>query len=294
MSTVAVVAHRRKQLGDGLTALRAKLADSGVTDPLWYEVEKSKFAPKKVRKALEHGADLVLVWGGDGMVQRCLDVLAGTDVPMGVLPAGTANLFAANLGIPQDLERAVDIGLHGERTRIDVGSVNGEHFGVMAGTGFDALLIRDADRGLKDRFGRAAYVWTGARNLQRSRAQVRVDIDGKHWFEGTAGCVLVGNLGKIIGGIGAFDDARPDDGVLDVGVVRATSALDWGRVLTRMALGRSDRSPLAEITQGHKIDIRLDRKLPYELDGGDRKPTKHLRVAVEPRALVVCLPNVPG
>ena len=287
----AVVAHRHKVLGNGLTALRAALADAGVTDPLWHEVEKSKFAPKKVRKALEEGADLVLVWGGDGMVQRAIDVLAGTDVPMAVLPAGTANLFAANLGIPEDLERAVNIALHGERRRIDVGTVNGEHFGVMAGTGFDALMIRDADRGLKDRFGRAAYVWTGARNLQRSRAQVRVDVDGKRWYEGAAGCVLVGNLGTIIGGIGAFDDARPDDGMLDVGVVKATSVLDWGRVLTRMALDRTDRSPLAEITQGREIDIRLDHKLPYELDGGDRKPAKRLRVAIEPKALVVCVPG---
>ncbi|MPY94576.1 MAG: diacylglycerol kinase family lipid kinase [Acidimicrobiia bacterium] len=291
MTTVAVVAHRRKRLGGGLRVLRAALHDRGVTDPLWYEVDKSKFAPKKVRKALGDGADLVFVWGGDGTVQRSLDMLAGADVAVAVLPAGTANLFAANFGIPEDLESAVEIGLHGERRRIDLGVVNGEHFGVMAGTGFDALMIRDAGRGLKDRLGRAAYVWTGARNLGRSRAVVRIDVDGELWYEGTAGCVLVGNVGRVLGGVSAFDDARPDDGVLDVGVVQATGPLGWGRVLTRMVVGRTERSPLTEVTQGHDVDVRLDRKLPYELDGGDRKPTKRLRVSVDPRALLLCVPR---
>lgn len=291
MTTVAVVAHRRKRLGRGLPALRAALHDRGVTDPIWYEVDKSRFAPKKVRKALKEGADLVFVWGGDGTVQRSLDVLAGTDVAMAVLPAGTANLFASNFGIPADLERAVEIGLHGDRRRIDVGTVNGERFGVMAGTGFDALMIRDADRAMKDRFGRAAYVWAGARNLRRSRAEVTVQVDGETWFEGTAGCVLFGNLGTIIGGLGAFDDARPDDGLLDVGVVRATGPVGWGRVLGRMVVGRVGQSPLAEVTQGRRAQVRLDHKLPYQLDGGDRKPTRALDVEVEPGALLLCVPT---
>ncbi len=294
MTTVAVVAHRRKVLGDGLTALRAVLTDAGVIDPIWYEVDKSKFAPKKVRKALDKGADLVFVWGGDGMVQRTIDVLAGTDVPMAVLPAGTANLFASNFSIPEDMVEAVDIGLHGDRRRIDVGVVNGEHFGVMAGTGFDALMIRDADGELKEKMGRAAYVWTGAKNLHKATTNVKVDVDGERWYEGPAGCVLVGNLGTIMGGIEAFADARPDDGVLDVGVVQATTITGWARVLTRMTLSRSEKTPLASITQGKRIDVRLDHKMPYELDGGDRKPTKRLRLEVEPQALVLCVPAAPS
>ena len=99
MTTVAVIAHTRKQLGGGLTELRDVLRAHGVDAPLWYEVAKSKQAPKQVRKALAAGADLVFVWGGDGMVQRCADVLAGTGAAMAILPAGTANLLATNLGI---------------------------------------------------------------------------------------------------------------------------------------------------------------------------------------------------
>ncbi|GAA3465622.1 diacylglycerol/lipid kinase family protein [Nonomuraea roseola] len=113
--TVAVVAHRKKTLGAGLDRLRTLITEQDVGDLLWFEVPKSKKAPKKVRKALKKGADLVFVWGGDGMVQRCADELATSGVPMAILPAGTANLFANNLGIPIDLEEAVRIGFHGRR-----------------------------------------------------------------------------------------------------------------------------------------------------------------------------------
>ncbi|MFL6181022.1 MAG: diacylglycerol/lipid kinase family protein, partial [Actinomycetes bacterium] len=120
---VAVVAHRKKTLGGGLLELRRTLARYGVTDPLWYEVPKSKKAPKAVRRAVDEGAERVLVWGGDGMVQRALDVLAGSGVPMAVLPAGTGNLFARNLGIPIDLDKAVRVGLGGSVSSVDVGRV---------------------------------------------------------------------------------------------------------------------------------------------------------------------------
>ena len=166
MTTVAVVAHTGKYLGGGLDRLRAVLAHEGVDAPLWYEVPKSKKAPARIREAVDAGADLVFVWGGDGMVQRCIDALPDPAVAVAILPAGTANLLASDLGIPNDIDEAVAIGLHGRRRALDVGVVNGERFVVMAGTGFDARMIRDADSALKDRVGRVAYVWTAARNLR--------------------------------------------------------------------------------------------------------------------------------
>ena len=171
MSTVAVIAHTGKTMGGGLTELRSTLALEGVTDPLWYEIPKSRKAPKRAKLALEEGADLVMVWGGDGTVQRCVDALAGSGVPIAIIPAGTANLFASNLGIPKDIAKAVRIGLHGERRPIDVGRINGERFAVMAGTGLDASMIRDADAGLKDQVGRLAYLVTGARHLKDRRSR---------------------------------------------------------------------------------------------------------------------------
>lgn len=291
MTSVAVIAHSRKQLGGGLSELRAVLGSAGVTDPLWYEVPKSKQAPKRARKALKDGADLVFVWGGDGMVQRCVDALAGKPATLAIIPAGTANLLATNLGIPQDIEAAVQIGLHGARRKLDLGVANGERFAVMAGTGFDALMIRDAGSRMKNRVGRLAYVWTGVKHLRERQLRLHIRVDGKDWFDSKASCALVGNVGKVLGGISVFDDAQPDDGHLDLGVLTAKGLWQWARALGRTAVGQADRSPFMTFTTGRKFDIRLDRKAPYELDGGERKGTQRLRIAVEPGAITVCVPE---
>ena len=110
MTTIAVIAHTGKTLGGGLGELREVLKDAGHPEPLWYEVAKSKEAPKCAREALDKGADLLFVWGGDGTVRRCVDVLADEKgAALAILPAGTANLLAGNLGIPEDLgERGPD------------------------------------------------------------------------------------------------------------------------------------------------------------------------------------------
>jgi YegS/Rv2252/BmrU family lipid kinase len=290
MTCVAVVAHRGKQLGGGLTELREQLIAEGIDAPLWFEVNKSRKAPALVREALEKGADRVIVWGGDGMVQRSVDVLAGTGTAIGIIPAGTANLFATNLGIPRDLGEALQIALHGTARRLDVGVINGERFAVMAGSGFDATMIKDADGGLKDRVGRAAYVWTGAKAAGTSPQRARIRVDGDTWFKGDASCVLVGNVGEVGSGVHAFEDARPDDGLLDVGVVTANGRLQWGRVIAAMLAGRASHSKFVRATRGRAIDVRLDHKAPYELDGGARKSAKRLRVHVEPLAITVCVP----
>jgi YegS/Rv2252/BmrU family lipid kinase len=291
VTAVAVIAHQRKSLGGGLGALRECLAAHGVSDPIWYEVPKSKKAPKRVRRAVDEGADLVFVWGGDGMVQRCVDALAGRDVAVAIVPAGTANLLASNLGIPKDIDEAVRIGLHGARRRLDLGRVNGERFAVMAGAGFDARMIRDADRGMKDRVGRLAYIVTGAKNLRGSRVRTKIRVDGAKWFDDDASCVLVGNVGKILGGIEAFEHARPDDGRLELGVVTAEGLLQWTRALSRTALGNAEKSPFVHTTSAKRIDVTMAKSTPYELDGGDRPSTKRLKIRVETGAIAICVPD---
>jgi diacylglycerol kinase (ATP) len=294
---VAVVAHRRKTLGGGLDELRRRITDQGVDNLIWYEVPKSRKAPKKVKEAVKAGVDLLLVWGGDGMVQRSIDVLArekgGRKIPLAILPAGTGNLLAGNLGIPVDLEKAVELAFHGPRRRIDLGELNGEHFAVMAGIGFDGALIRDADRGMKDRLGKLAYVWTGLRHVNGAAPTAKVMVDGVKWFEDEASCVLVGNVGTITGGIQAFDDAKPDDGWLDVGVATAQGAMQWARALGTMAVGRSDHSPFVRITRARRVDVKLQEKLEYELDGGAREAAKKLTIRVAPSAVTVCAPTQP-
>jgi diacylglycerol kinase (ATP) len=288
---VAVVAHSGKSLGGGLPELRKVLAAEGVGDPPWFEVAKSRKAPKAARRALSQGAEVVFVWGGDGMVQRCIDALAGSDAVLAILPAGTANLLATNLQIPADLASAVQIGLYGERRLLDTGTVNGEHFAVMAGAGFDARMIKAASRGMKDRFGRAAYLITGTRSLSAGRAKAVITVDGKPFFKGRVSCVLVGNVSKVLGGIEVFTGAQPDDGLLELGVVTARNSVDWLRTLGRVALSDADRSPFVTTTRGEKFRIRFDRPFPYELDGGARTYAEKLRVKVRPSSIRICVPE---
>jgi len=288
---IAVIAHTGKQLGGGLDELRRVLHRRGI-EPRWYEVPKSKKAPKRVRRALEDGAELLFVWGGDGMVQRVAHEAAGTGATLAVIPAGTANLLATNLGIPKDLEAAVAIGLDGHRRKLDLGTINGEHFAVMAGAGFDAAMIRDADSGLKDRIGRAAYVWTGARNIRRTAVRARIKVDGDEFFEGDVSCVLAGNVGALFGGVTVFPEAEPDDGSLEVAIVTATNLLEWSRVFLRTARSQPADSPFVRVVPARSVRVRFDRPVPYELDGGDRPPTDRLKIDVEPLAVSVCVPAV--
>ena len=241
MTRIAVVAHAGKTLEGGLPELRRTLARHGVDDPFWVEVPKSRKAPKQVRRALKAGAELIFVWGGDGMVQRCVDAAVGSKARIAVIPAGTANLFATNLGIPGSIEGAVEIGLTGARRKVDVGRVNGEAFAVMAGLGFDARMIADADGGLKDRLGRVAYIVTGAKNLRAKPFDAKIRVDGASWFKGPASCVLLGNVGKLFGGVEVFEDAKPDDGKLELGVVTAEGAVQWLRTMARTAVGSAER-----------------------------------------------------
>lgn len=290
VTKVAVVAHSGKTMGGGLAELREVLVEAGHPSPSWFEVAKSKQAPACARQAVAEGSDLLFVWGGDGTVQRCVDAVAGSDVPLAVIPAGTANLLAGNLGIPQDIAEAVRIGLHGDRRSLDTGTVNGEHFAVMAGAGLDALMITEADAGLKDRMGRAAYLWTGARNLDASPVKATVKVDGRRFHKGTITCVLAGNMGRVLGGVAVFDGSQPDDGLLEIGVVTARTRLEWIRTLTRVVVGTTEKSPFAVTARGTTIKVTFDTPTAYELDGGVRKAVSTMKIKVHPGSVTICVP----
>jgi YegS/Rv2252/BmrU family lipid kinase len=286
---IAVVAHSGKTLGGGLVELRHTFEAEQVTDLSWAEVSKSSKAPGEVRRALRAGADVVFAWGGDGMVQRCVDVLAGSEVDLAIIPAGTANLFATNLGIPKSIPGAVALGLRGQRRRLDLGWFNGERFAVMAGAGFDAAMIKGSG-GLKDRLGRVAYLVSGSENARLKPFQARIKVDGATWYRGKATCLLIGNVGRLFGGIQAFADARPDDGLLELGVVTADGRIEWARTMARTAIGSAADSPFVQLTKARTIDVKLSRKVLYELDGGDRSKVKSFKARIEPGAVNVCVP----
>jgi YegS/Rv2252/BmrU family lipid kinase len=290
VASVAVIAHAEKTFGGGLPELRRVLDAEGVRTPIWHEVPKSKKAPKQVQRALEEGADLLLVWGGDGLVRRCIDAVGDAEVDIAILPAGTSNLFATHFGIPRDVHEAVRIALRGDRRRVDVGRFNGERFATMAGAGFDAAMIRGADT-LKGRFGRAAYVVSGVRNLRSESFGVTLKVDGSPWFDGSATCVLVGNIGDLFGGVDVFPDASVDDGLLDVAVMTAEGPLQVARTVLRTAVGDPQRSPFVRRTKARKLTAKMDRQVRYELDGGDRTKVQKFTVEVEPRAVTVRVPR---
>ena len=290
VSTVAVIAHAEKTFGGGLPELRRVLDAEGVRTPIWHEVPKSKKAPKQVRRAIEEGADLLLVWGGDGLVRRCIDAVGDAKVDIGILPAGTSNLFANHFGIPRDVPEAVRVALRGDRRRIDVGRFNDERFATMAGAGFDAAMIRGADD-RKERLGRAAYIVSGARNMRTESFGAKIKIDGAPWYEGPATCVLVGNIGDLFAGVDVFPDAAVDDGRLDVAVMTAEGPLQVARTVVRTAVGDPQKSPFVRMTKARKLTAKLDRDVLYELDGGDRKKVRKFTVEIEPRAVTIRVPR---
>ena len=225
------------------------------------------------------------------MVQRCIDAVGTEPVVLAILPAGTGNLLAHNLGIPIDLAAG---GRGGAARRAPHDRRRPRQRRAVRGHGGHRARRADDPRcrpALKDRFGRAAYVWTGAKHLQMQPFRARIEVDGTPWFDGKAGCILVGNVGKVLGGVEAFDDVSPEDGLLELGVVTANGVTQWTRALVRTAVGSADRSKFVQTTKATKIRIKLDRKMPYELDGGDEKPVDRLKIRVEPAAVTICVPE---
>ena len=183
------------------------------------------------------------------------------------------------------------IGLHGDRRKLDVGRFNGERFAVMAGAGFDAAMIGQADGTLKDRFGRAAYVWTGSQNLRVKPFKAKIKVDGAPWYAGAASCILFGNVGRLFGGVEVFQDACPDDGRLETrsGQRRRHHRLDaCDRAHGRRSVGAIAARPgdHGEEDQGQAQPQGL-----YEVDGGDRAAVKSFKVRVEPRAITDLRPR---
>lgn len=236
--------------------------------------------------AVEAGATMVVACGGDGTVRACLGPLAGTATALGIVPLGTGNLLASNLNVDPGLRAASGAGRGPDRT-IDLGWVNGEAFSVMAGSGFDALMIRDANDTIKSRFGTVAYVLSGAKNLRADLVHTKVTVDDDVWFDGRTTMVLVGNFGKISGGLEVFPDAEPDDGRLDIAVMSASTLREWASIVWRLLRRREQRFDLARRTQGRRIVVEHDEPRTYQLDGEDREPAERLEFEIEPGAITV-------
>ena len=229
------------------------------------------------------------VAGGDGTIRCAAGVVAGTDLALLPIPAGTRNHFAKEVGIAT-LEEAAAAAAGGEVTLIDVGEVNGEAFVNNANIGAYPRIVKERDahvkvKRLSKQTATIVATWTQLRQLHK----FNVTVDGGTTYR--AWMVFVGN-GRY--GTSLFDVASReslDDGLLDVRILRADGRLARIRVIGRMLLGRADRSPMAEFDEVRSIELAVDRaRVDVALDGEIVSLTSPLRFRCRPKALRVLVP----
>jgi diacylglycerol kinase family enzyme len=294
MSTIAVVTNTKKITGQQIKQLRNALADAGCDDVEWAEAKRGSDVEKAVARVLKHGAETVVVCGGDGSVRAATAAMVDTTARLAVVPTGTANLFVSGLELPTEIDDIVAIVAHDGRRRIDTALCNGEAFNVMAGSGFDVRMLDGAEDS-KERLGTLAYIRAGVQEARRRTLfTARVKIDGKHFFDGPASCVLIGNAGRLKGGIEAFPGATSTDGRLHVAVVTAVGFRGWARLLIATVLRRQQWSDQTQMGEGTSITVSFDHRRRFELDGGVKTRSKKLEFSIAPRSLLICAPANPA
>ena len=242
------------------------------------------------RQAVSAGARLVFAVGGDGTVRACAQALAGTAVPLAIVPRGTANLAARALGVPARLDAALACGLRGHERRIDLATADGITFVAMAGLGTDAAVVGATPARFKTSAGWLAYAAVGAWHTRGRHAAFGISLDGTP-LATSAGSVVVGNAGLLPGGFRLLPDARLDDGQLDVGILAPSSLPDWAVIARRvLAASRRDDRRLARY-RARRVEIHADRDLPRQVDGEVIAAGRELTVTVLPRALLVRVPG---
>ena len=278
--------HLRRIIGEGL-------ANAGWPAPSWYETTPDDPGKGQARKAVKDGAELVFACGGDGTVMAVVTALAGSDVTMAVLPAGTGNLLAANLGLGTDPATGVEVALEGGRRRIDVGVCDGRCFAVMAGMGFDAEMLEGTSETAKKHIGWLAYVGGAVKHLRNRPMRARIVLDGGPPMPRRPRTVIVGNVGRLQGGVRLLSEARPDDGKLDVAILSPNNLRHWAE-LAWAVVRRQDRIPGMETYTAERIEIHSNRAQPRQLDGDLIDPGRSMKIHVKHRALLLCVPQPAG
>ena len=291
MSRAAVVVNPTKLDDDEAfrKSVRRAMDDHGWDEPLWLETTPEDPGRGQAESAVSAGVDLVLACGGDGTVTACAEGVTGTGVPLAIIPMGTGNLLARNVGLPTGLDEALAVALGGVQQPIDAGRVNGTLFVVMAGLGLDARMLNDASEPLKKRLGWLAYAISAARHLGDRPMRVTVSADGGRRRRMRASALIVGNVGWLRGGLPLLPDARPDDGMLDAVVLIAGGLAGWLAVAADILLRRPARGGIYRV-QFTELQVTLDQEQPWELDGEVMGSTRQLTVVAQPGALLLRMP----
>lgn len=280
---VADLDHLRAAVGEALQK-------AGWPEPRWYETTPEDPGRGQAKKAMADGAELVFACGGDGTVTAVVTALAGTRTALAVLPAGTGNLLAANLGLGTDPATGLQVALEGGRRRIDVGMIDDRCFVVMAGMGFDAQMLEDTSETAKRRIGWLAYVGGAAKHLLDRPMRARIRLDGGAPMPRHPRAIIVGNVGRLQGGVRLLSKAEPDDGKLNVAILSPANLAHWA-ALAWAVLRRQDRVPLMETYTASRVEIYSNRAQPRQLDGDLIAPGKVMKIHVRPKALLLCVPQ---
>jgi YegS/Rv2252/BmrU family lipid kinase len=273
----------RLQVDETLTA-------AGWSMSLWLETTPQDPGTGMAKAAVEAEVQIVLICGGDGTVMACLAALTGADIPVALIPLGSGNLLARNLGVPIGLTDALAVALSGVDRRIDVGRVPDQPFAVMAGMGFDAAIMADTTEEMKRFVGWPAYVSSGFRHLRDPVMHVRLTIDDDVPVLLPARTVLVGNVGRLQGGLELLPDADADDGLLDVVVVAPRTLCDWIRLVWWLFRRRGAPHPHLRRFRGRSIGIEADRVVPRQMDGEVIDEGDSLNAQIDPGALIIRVP----
>ncbi|MFQ4148807.1 diacylglycerol kinase family protein [Arthrobacter sp. LAPM80] len=275
--------------------------DAGWAEPLWLETTEEDPGRGQAKEALAAGVDVVIAAGGDGTVRYVAEVLTDTATALGVVPLGTGNLLARNLGIPvTDPVAAVREVLSGAETKIDVMKAMIDHSGqeqiflVAAGLGYDASIMADTIDGLKDRVGWLAYIESGLRNLPGKPVTAKITVDGRDEAHRKVRGVMVGNCGKLMGGVEIFPDASVTDGLMDILTLAPQGKFGWLAVILGVFGKNSKRNQAVQSLSGTTAEISLDRPQEFQLDGDHLGPATHLRVTVAPQVLTIRMTTLPS
>lgn len=237
-------------------------------------------------------ADIFVAVGGDGTVSDVAGAVIGTQKLVGIVPTGSTNVIARNLGIPLSPRKAIQLLLGETDQRTIDAAVSGERVMLhMAGSGLDAVVMRDATRSLKRIAAWMAYVPPMMANLRRARWRFRLMLDGEE-LNCTAGLVLVANGGFILRPrFQAGEEIAADDGYLDVCIFSPDGLLQAWSIIFWLLLGRIQRSRHMRQIRVQTVSIDADPPAPIELDG-DFAGFTPLELSIRPGAIRFIVPKV--
>jgi diacylglycerol kinase (ATP) len=218
------------------------------------------------RRAVEEGFERVVAVGGDGTVNHVANGIAGSNATLGILPMGTINVFAMELGLPSnDLQRCWDIVQAGNVRLVDLPSANGRYFVQLGGIGLDAQAVKETTLAFKRSLGPLSYLISAAHIAARQPPKLSIESEDAPVREGSF--LLVGN-GRLYGGpFPFFKQAAVDDGLLDVVVFKRLGFLEIIKYLHDVVFSSDIRVPEIEYFQTRQLRVSSEQDVPMELDG---------------------------